>query len=235
MGSRTWRGLGATVLAVAWLVGGPLAAEEPVAHPGANDRFLDPELDVDEWQERFEGEAREIYTGRKAIVEALGVSPGMTVADVGSGTGLFLPLLSEAVGKQGRVYAVDVSPRFLEHLRKRVEAEGLDPVRVVEGGAKSANLLESAVDRILLIDTYHHFEYPDPMMESLFEAMRPGGELLVVDFERIPGTSRDWILEHMRADKQTFTREIAASGFELVGEVDVEKLEENYVLRFRRP
>jgi len=65
--------------------------------------------------------------------------------------------------------------------------------------------------------------------------MRPGARLVVVDFERIPGVTREWLLDHVRADKQTFLEEIVAAGFEFLDEPDVEGLEENYVLRFRRP
>jgi len=223
------------LLLIALLWSSAAFAQEPPTHPGANDRFLDPKLDVAEWTKRFEGEAREIYSSRAAIAAALELAPGMGVADVGAGTGLFLPILAEAVGDDGRVYAVEVSPRFLEHLRARVKAEGLVGVEVVTGRSRTANLPEASVDRVLLVDAYHHFEFPRPMLVSLREALRPGGELLVVDFERIPGTSRQWVLDHLRADKQTFTREIEAAGFELAAEVPVEGLKENYVLRFRRP
>lgn len=223
------------LLLVALLFASSAFAQQPGTHPGANERFLDPQLDAAKWVKRFEGEAREIYASRSGIAGALEVAPGMQVADVGAGTGLFLPILAQAVGEDGRVYAVDVSPRFLEHLRARVEAEGLDRVEVVTGLSRTANLSQGSVDRVLLVDTYHHFEFPRAMLASLRKALRPGGELLVVDFERIPGTSRDWVLDHMRADKQTFTREIEAASFELAAEVPVEGLKENYVLRFRRP
>ena len=86
-----------------------------------------------------------------------------------------------------------------------------------------------------MCDTYHHFEYPHSTLASLHQAIRPGGSLVVIDFERIPGESRDWVLEHVRAGKDVFTREIEAAGFELVEQVAIEGLKENYVLRFRRP
>jgi len=64
--------------------------------------------------------------------------------------------------------------------------------------------------------------------------LRPGGELIVVDFERIPGETRKWLLDHVRANKQTFRAEIEAAGFEFVEEVQIEGLVENYFLRFSR-
>jgi predicted methyltransferase len=70
---------------------------------------------------------------------------------------------------------------------------------------------------------------------SIFRALRPGGILVVVDFERIPGTSREWVLEHVRADKQTVRGEIESAGFRFIDEPRVPGLEENYLMRFQRP
>ncbi len=71
-------------------------------------------------------------------------------------------------------------------------------------------------------------------MATIHRALRPGGSLFLVDFERIPGVSREWLLKHVRAGKDVFTAEIEKSGFELVEEVEVKGLKENYFLKFRR-
>jgi len=203
--------------------------------PGCNETFLDPELDVDEFVERFEGESREIATSRDALVAALALRPGEDVADVGAGTGLFLEPLHEAVGPDGTLYAVDLSPVFVEHLEQRAREEGLERVQVKQCDERSADLPPASVDAVFVCDTYHHFEYPRSTLASLRAALRPGGRLVVVDFERIPGTSREWLLDHVRAGKDVFRAEIEAAGFLFEEELDVEGLEENYVLRFRRP
>jgi predicted methyltransferase len=88
------------------------------------------------------------------------------------------------------------------------------------------------VDVAFVCDTYHHFEDPKAMLASIRRALRPGGTLVVVDFERIPGTSPDWILKHVRAGKEDFRREIEASGFRFGEEVKL--MRENYFLRFTR-
>jgi SAM-dependent methyltransferase len=210
-------------------------SNEASVRPGANEVFLADDLDVDRFVEIFEGESREVFANRDGIVEALALSPGMAVADIGAGTGAFLPALDRHVGRTGRVYAVDISPKFLEHLRKRVKLQNLANVEVVTGLENSVELPAASVDLAFVCDTYHHFEYPQSTLASLFAAIRPGGSLVIVDFDRIPGTSRKWILDHMRAGKAEFTREIESAGFRFDREISVDGLEENYVLRFERP
>lgn len=204
------------------------------SRPGLNDRFLSDDLDVDAMTEVFEGESREISTQREAIVAVLPLQEGAAIADIGAGTGLFEPLFSEAVGSTGRVYAVDISPRFVAHLRERAENEQLRNVEVVLGSDRTAGLARGSVDVVFVCDTYHHFAYWRDMLGHLHAALRPGGQLVVIDFERIPGESPDWILEHVRAGKPEFRREIESAGFRLIEEVDVPGLHQNYVLRFER-
>ena len=191
----------------------PSNSVEASVRPGVNERFLAEDLDVEGFVEIFEGESREVFVQRERIVEALAVSSGMTVADIGAGTGLFLPDFDRGVGSEGRVYAVEISPKFLEHLRERTEREGLARVEVVEGLEDSVELPATSVDLAFVCDTYHHFEYPQSTLASLYTAIRPGGSLVILDFERIPGESQDWVLGHMRAGKEVFRREIESAGF----------------------
>ena len=157
----------------------------------------------------------------------------MSVADVGAGTGLFMQPLADAVGSGGKVYAVDISHGFIQHLDERAMRAGLHQVQTVLCSDKSCELPERSVDLAFICDTYHHFEYPLNYMDSLYRAIRPGGTLVVVDFERT-AESTEWLLEHMRAGKETFSAEIETAGFELVVEIEVDGLVENYFLRFRR-
>jgi predicted methyltransferase len=91
------------------------------------------------------------------------------------------------------------------------------------------------VTHAFVCDAYHHFvEYP-AMLASIRQALVPGGTLVVVDFDRVPGTSREWLLTHVRAGKDEVRGEIEEAGFEFLDEVDVEGFAENYLLRFRRP
>jgi SAM-dependent methyltransferase len=201
---------------------------------GINDQFLSEDLDVDEFVERFEGESREVFAARHAIVDALALPTGSRIADIGAGTGFFTALFAKEVGDDGKVYAVEISPKFLEHLRERVASQELTPVRVVEGTQNSVELPPSSVDVAFICDVYHHFESPQDSLASLYSAIRPGGSLVLIDFKRIPGESPDWILEHVRAGQEFFRAEIEAAGFVFAEEIQLDGLKNNYMLRFDR-
>lgn len=213
-----------------------LAAAVPAQeqHTSHNDRYTDPELDVDQMIDRFESEGREAFDLREEIVAAAEIKPGDVVADVGAGTGAFLHPLVAAVGESGHVLAVEISIRFVEHLRQVADEAGYDNVTAVFSSFSSATLPAASVDKIIVIDTYHHFDDYGSMLASMLAALRPGGEMTVVDFDRRED-SREWIQGHVRAPKEAFREEIEAAGFEFVEEVAIEGMVENFLFRFRKP
>ena len=219
-----------------WLAAAACRSADPAetsVKPGINASFLDPDLDVDAYTQRFETESREVFAKRSAIARAVGLGPGMAVADVGAGTGVFVDFFARDVGPTGRVYAVEISAPFVARLRERAAARGTTQVEAVLGGERDIMLPEASVDAVFVCDTYHHFEYPQATLASIRRSLRPGGTLVIVDFERIEGVSRPWILEHVRCGKEQVIAEITAAGFRLRDEVPV-GLEENYLLRFTR-
>lgn len=209
----------------------PLPPEQSVK-PGVNAEYLKPDLDMTQWVERFEREGREIYEHRAAIVTAARLKPGSVMADIGAGTGLFTPYFSRAVGPKGKVYAVDIVPAFLDRINKRAASEGLANVRTVLCTERSVELPQNSIDFAFICDVYHHFEYPHSSLASLHRSLRPGGEVLLVEFKRLPGKSSDWILNHVRAGQEVFTAEIEAAGFKEIEEQDI--LKDNYIVRFRK-
>ena len=209
-------------------------AQSPGASPKINDRFIDPDLDVGAWVETFEGESREVFTARFEILAATALRPGARVADIGAGTGLYTRLFAREVGPRGWVYAVEISPRFLEHINDSAAEAGLANVTAILGRTDDTTLPIGAVDVVFMCDTYHHFEAVDSILASIRRALIPGGILVVVDFERIPGESREWTLDHVRAGKGVFRAEIEAAGFALVEETEIDGLEENYFLKFKK-
>ena len=208
----------------------PLAALGRGASPEINEQYRNP--DFGRWQRSFETEGREVYEKRLAIVEAVAPRPGQAIADVGAGTGLFTRLFAARVGPEGRVYAVDIARAFVDGNLERARAARLSNVVGVVSTQTDTRLEAGSVDLAFICDAYHHFEDPKAMLASIRRALRPGGTLVVIDFERIPGVTLDWIVKHVRAGKEEFRAEIEGAGFRFAGE---EKLmRENYFLRFTR-
>jgi SAM-dependent methyltransferase len=206
-------------------------SQEKSVNPGINDSFRDP--DVQEFIGRFEVESRELFARRHEIVAACQIKPGQTVADIGAGTGLFTRLFSDAVGKNGRVIAVEISQKFLDHIQATSREAGQRNVDTQLATADSTGLPPKSVDVAFICDTYHHFEFPLKTMASLQRALKPGGRVVLVDFRRIPGTSSDWVLNHVRAGQEVFEAEIIKSGFEKVEE-EPDLLRENYFVVFQK-
>jgi len=207
---------------------------EQSVKPGINDNFKNPELKVEEWVERFEGESREIFAARAEIVAAMGIEAKQRVADVGAGTGPFIGLFAEAVGREGKVFAIDIAQSFVDHLAKRAEDEGHPQIEARLCSETSVELPENSIDLAFICDVYHHFEYPRSSMASIHSALSEGGEVVIVDFYRIPGVTREWLMDHVRAGKDEVFAELDDFGFDLVEELEIPGLEENWVARFRK-
>jgi predicted methyltransferase len=207
------------------------AAQKQSVNPGINKPFDSP--DPQEFVERFEREGRDSFDHRHEIVRECRIKPGMTVADVGAGTGLFTRMFSPLVGPEGRVYAVDISDEFVEHVEKDAKAAGLTNVVGVVCAADDVRLPPSSIDLSFVCDTYHHFEFPARTLDSIYRALKPHGTLVLVDFHRIEGQSSDFILGHVRAGQEVFTKEIEGAGFR---QIDEQKnlLKESYFVRFEK-
>lgn len=220
---------------------------EPVAEATATSGSRTPErVDIDinadyveqqnpeRWAVRFEREGREVFDQRDAILDALGLTQGMAVADVGAGTGLFTLAMAERVGPKGKVYAVDVQSYFLDHIRQKALEAKLDNVALVRAEQGSARLPAGSVDLVLMCDSYHHVEQPAAYLASLEAALRPGGRLVIVDYIAIEGTSEKWMLEHVRATPAEFRAEIEGAGFRFA-RAHEGVLVENFFYEFERP
>src|SRR6516225_10572005 len=185
-------------------------AQEKSVRPGINKPFENP--DLKDFLNKFEGESREIAANAKEIVAACKLKPGMAVADVGAGTGLFTRRFAAEVGEKGKVYAVDIAPTFLRHIEKTCEENKLKNVKTIQCDQISTKLPKNSVDLVFICDTYHHFEFPNRTLQSIHDALRPGGQIVLIDFERIEGKSSAFVLSHVRAGKEVFV-EIKAAGF----------------------
>lgn len=204
---------------------------------------------VSDFEGRFENrELRDIARAESDIVGLLkqygGLTQGTVVVDFGSGTGLFLKSLSEAVGKKGFVLATEISSVFRDHLQKRVAKENLnDNVRVVfnqDARDPCLHAFAGKVDLVFVCDVYHHIEFPFSVMRNIRSALNPDtGRLVVIDFIRDNSvhTSHpedpNWIMRHVRAGQEVFRSEILSCGFDLVAEPACPFIPENYVLVFK--
>jgi ubiquinone/menaquinone biosynthesis C-methylase UbiE/intracellular sulfur oxidation DsrE/DsrF family protein len=174
-----------------------------------------------------------VYAKRNEIVAACRIEPGQTVADIGAGTGLFTRLFADAVGENGRVVAVDIAQKFLDHIATSSREAGLKNVETVLCTVDSTELPPDSVDVAFICDTYHHFEFPAKTMASLRQALKPDGRVIVIDFKKIPGVSSDFVMGHVRAPQPVFESEIVAAGFLKTREV-TDLLAENYLVEFTR-
>ena len=209
----------------------PLHAQEKSVKPGINDRFETP--NVPEFVERFERDGRDAYDHRKEVFAALALKPGMVVADVGAGTGLFTRLFSPLVGKEGKVYAADISDEFVAHIERLAEQQKQENIIGVVCEADDVKLAPNSVDLVFICDTYHHFEFPQKTLASIYKALKPGGQIVLIDFIRKEGVSSEWTLGHVRAGQEVFTKEIKDAGFK---QIDEKKglLKESYFVRFEK-
>ncbi|HKA41367.1 MAG TPA: methyltransferase domain-containing protein [Burkholderiales bacterium] len=219
------------VMLVWGAVAGLAAAQDKSVAPGINDRFLEGQ-NYGEFVDQFEREGREIYDRRHEIVKAVGLKPGMAVADLGAGSGLFTYLFANEVGPGGKVYAVDINTVMVSNIVRRSREQGYQHVEGRVGAAKSVPLPPASVDVVFTSDVYHHFEYPQIMLQGIRAALKPGGTFVIVDFERVEGVSRPRVLEHVRAGKETVIKEVQAEGFRLLGERKL--LQDNYFITFQK-
>jgi ubiquinone/menaquinone biosynthesis C-methylase UbiE len=146
-------------------------------------RHGNPE-DLDSYIAKMEDPSRAEWQKPDQVLRALALQPGQVVCDVGAGPGYFTLPVARAVGENGRVYAVDVDPRILATLRKRLRDAGLRNVTPVLALDDDALLPPAACDLILVVDTYHHFPGGPAYLRRLARSLRSGGRIVNIDFHK---------------------------------------------------
>jgi ubiquinone/menaquinone biosynthesis C-methylase UbiE len=205
------------------------AAEQNV-NPGINRHYQDARFE--KWVRTFERPGREVYDKRHNVVRALGLKPGMDVADVGAGTGFYSLLFAQKVGPQGKVYAVDITDDFIRNILRRADEMGLNNIHGIVSSQTETRLQPASVDLVFVCATYHHFEYPQTMLASMYRALRPGAQLVIIDFRKQASVSSAWVMSHVRGNKQAVINEVEQAGFKFQAEAPV--LKSNYFLRFEK-
>lgn len=160
------------------------------------------------WLERPSREAQEKTS---QVVDALELQPNAIVADIGAGTGYLTFRIAPQI-PDGKVYAVDIQPEMLDMVDFMAKDNGVANVETVLGDSKSPNLAPASIDVALMVDAYHEFEYPQEMMRSLRESLKPGGRVVLVEYRRENPLIPIKTLHKMRESQ--VRQELAALGFQ---------------------
>ena len=129
----------------------------------------------------LEGKNRDWWQKPDQVIAALKLKPGEAVADIGAGSGYFLPYLSQAVGTRGKVYAEEIQEEFLGALQQR--ADKLGNVVVVKGTPENPKLPVANVDCLFLLTVYHEVQHGTEFLRTLRRFAKPGAKLVLIDFD----------------------------------------------------
>ena len=132
------------------------------------------------WLER---DSRQVEEKPDVTVEKLELKPDDVVADIGAGTGYFSLRMAQKV-PNGQVYAVDIQPEMLDALSFLQEEQGITNVETVLGEEDNPNLPANSIDLAFMVDAYHEFAYPREMMEGIYQSLKPGGRVVLLEYRK---------------------------------------------------
>jgi SAM-dependent methyltransferase len=185
--------------------------------------------DAAAWAKVFDDPARDAWQRPADVMHLLDLHPGMTVADLGAGTGYFEPHLAHLVGPTGHVLALDVEPEMVQYLRDRAARDGLANVEARVVAPDDPALPPRGVDRVLIVDTWHHLRDREAYARKLAAGLTAGGTVTVVDFTRESAMGPP-VSARLAPDQ--VVAELSAGG--LHAAVVAETLPEQYVVVARR-
>ncbi|WP_339706647.1 class I SAM-dependent methyltransferase [uncultured Kriegella sp.] len=131
-----------------------------------------------EWLDRPEREGEE---NTSKLLLNMDIDVADDIADIGAGSGYHVFKMS-SMARKGLIYAVDIQDEMLAELRRKKEKGKIKNVTIVKGGDKSINLPKNSIDKVLLVDVYHEFDYPFEMIASIKNALRPDGKLFLIEY-----------------------------------------------------
>ena len=147
------------------------------------------------------------------MIKQLKLKEGMAVADIGSGNGYHTLMMAKLIGGGGKAFAVDIQPEMLRMLESRAKKSGMENVVSVENRYWDADLPEKSVDLALMADVYHEFSHPEEMLASIRKALKPGGQVVLLEFRtedpKVP------IKPEHKMSKAQVIKEMTVNGFKL--------------------
>lgn len=218
------------IISAVFISGCITAHAEQSVQPGINEHYKNADVDV--WVQRFENDHREVYAKRTEILKATDIATNESVADIGAGTGIFTKLFADAVGSQGKVYAVDITPEFVHKIESDAKRLKRNNIVGIINTDHTVGLPTGSIDLAFVCNTYHHFEYPQAMLQSIHGALRDNGRLIIIDYQKLAGIASPWVMTHVRVGKAEVITEIEANGFQLLSDKPV--LQQNYFLQFKK-
>jgi arsenite methyltransferase len=169
--------------------------------------------------EHLDSPERNAYQKPAEVVEALGLKPGMAVADLGAGSGYFTRRLVEAVTEDGKVYAIDIEPEMLsytkdslEHLHRPYTAE------FILARSDSPKLPTESVELIFICNTYHHLEDRPDYFNNVRSALKPGGRIAIIDFYHDERSGDVGFPRRHLVPRDTVVNEMTKAGYKLLRE-----------------
>ena len=190
-----WRACAAFGAALLVLAAAPARAEAPPAESrytrvavgadGIGKRYMGRDIAaVMGWQGAawLEREEREREERTDLLLTALQLTPGMVVADIGAGTGYLSRRMAPAVMPDGQVLAVDVQPEMVSLLQAMVRQTGLAQIKPLLGAESDVKLPPASVDLAIMVDVYHELAFPFEVMSSIVRALKPGGQIVFVEY-----------------------------------------------------
>lgn len=182
------------------------------------------------WLER---EGRAEAEKPEVVLAAMELREGMTVAEIGAGTGFFSRRLAKAVGPGGKVLAVDIQPEMLDLLKTYAAKEGITNIVPILGTETDPKLPAHGVDRILLVDVYHELQKPEPMLARIRDSLAPGGTVTLVEY-RLEGDTASHINIKHRMSVEQVLAEWNAAGFELANQLETLPSQHLFIFSARR-
>jgi ubiquinone/menaquinone biosynthesis C-methylase UbiE len=150
---------------------------------GPYDRHRNPE-DFDRYMGKLENPERDAWQKPDRVVELLGLEPGDVACDLGAGPGYMALRMARAVGPSGAVYAIDVDPRMVEAISRRLADAGIENVHPILSDARRGALPPRRCRVILVVNAFHHFPDGAGYLRKLAGRLAPGGRIVIVDFHR---------------------------------------------------